>query len=240
MQLTSLAGKRIIDVAFSYRYALPFKKSFEETQRPLGKKISEELYAKFRSRDVDRFFRDPEISRLHPIPLTALFVSLHPEILKEHVYVSKKVSKIIEKIAIHFFSSQSTAKGLEGRVHIYGPMIKEKWNAINQNPADFFVKLSLLVPSKVKSIIYYTLKAGRHPLAEEIHSFNEGCLRAIKVYTEWLIKNDPIPDTLRPIDDYSKPLEAMSGDLINFQKGVVFAAYGEERYNKIYNERKSF
>ncbi len=188
LQLTSLAGKRIIDADSSYRYALPFKKFIEaiETQ-PMQDQVRREA----RKHIVEQFFKSPHISRLHPIPLTVLFDSLSPKILKDPFFWKERASKIIEKIAVHFFSSQSTAKGLEGIVQIYGPTAIEKWDAINKQPGDFFVKLC---PIPISTMIPYVLKAAKQPI--EVGRLDH------MVFWAWLMKQHPLPDTLRPMNDY--------------------------------------
>ncbi len=100
LQRTSKAAKQIIDVYRFRTYALPFKKDIEALETAY---ITEQYRSQSREALVRRFFTTPEILLLDPVPLTALFDSLHPETLKFQIYWEHQSTHLIKKIAVHFF-----------------------------------------------------------------------------------------------------------------------------------------
>ncbi len=233
LQRASLAGKRIVDVYRFYNYALPFKKNIEALE---ARDMPVQERSQARLTLVQRFFKTPEILLLDPVPLTALFDSLHPETLKDDLYLNQN-SHMIKKISVHFFSSQSTAHAVEKRAKIYGDWTKNKWDAINEAPNDFFIKLS---PVMINTMVFFILKAAKDPSAEQMHAFNEGCCDAISVFATWMSKPDSRPKTLRPLDDYMQQFTQKKGeDFASMLSGVVLGIYGKEDFERFIG-KKSF
>jgi hypothetical protein len=235
LQRTSLACKKIVDVYRFHTYALPFKKNIETLENTAY--VTEQFRSQAREALVRSFFRTPEILLLDPVPLTALFDSLHPETLKFQIYWEHQTSYMIKKIAVHFFSSQSTAPAVKERAKIYGQWTKDKWEAINKAPNDFFVKLS---PVMINTIVFFILKAAKHPAAELMREFDQGCIHAIAVFCGWIHRIASPPNTLRPIDDYLEQFtQEKVQDFTSMQRGVLFGVPRAEKLRKISSEKPS-
>ncbi len=75
----------------------------------------------------------------------------------------------------------------------------------------------------INTIVFFILKAAKHPAAEQMHAFNEGCCDALAVFATWICKSESRPDTLRPLDDYIQQFkQEKSKDFASMLEGVSF------------------
>jgi len=215
LELTCQVGKKLRNIRFNVEFSLFFFKDIVAINTDVFYSDPRCLAAK--REIVEKFFTSHQIARLHPIALTVLFNFLDVESVKSCFWRLPEDPKwkIIDKIALYFFSSNSMQTNIEH--HALYPTFKVSWDWINKNPGDFAKKLIFL---QFPPIFFYIYKAAYPADAEKYKTLKKRdvsiCnLPVIDCCVEWMYNSFsseesgtyPQPNTSRPISQYSTMFE---------------------------------